>query len=487
MLLTLKVNSTDKKIEIEAFSNSELIATYFMQTRIQIGEKEKYMSIPLLAFWAAIDLGNIKEILFDFALSTEQRKYISKMFKLCFKTYSQLHSLKIPKLIFSKEQNSKKWDVIEEHGGYLGYSGGRDSHLSKLILDKLEIKYEKYKVCFENDLTNELLRVDYKINHSKTYDIMSISKCSTNSYIVPLHQADDVHLTFIAPLLSNTKKAYDSVFVGLPLEVIESSNGLNYVPTETYESIIILEEFIKSLGHKKFKVLSIIAGLHSLSVYKMIPLIEKNHATTKLDSCWYSYSFRDNQQCGCCIKCQRVKYIDKVLYKTDIMTFAPSLPIEPSFLFSTNLKINQDNCKKFENIVVDNQKIRKFHGQYHDTLLRLYKSLDWDVELMPSFSYENLRHLDTDELTNRIQEILRHNIVDTEENPEILNHIILPMFSYVSPDNYSSLVKSRALIEALKNDPSKIKDIFTNYDQYTELFNFWLDLSNRTNSIYENN
>lgn len=484
MKLVLKCLKEDQRLVISARVEGVIVSEYFIQLQENFDERSFYIATPLLAFWSSIDLSLVTDIYFDFELSLFQINYIERMFELAMLSYQDIYEIPSPSLFFPKNVPNKSWPINEREGGYLGYSGGRDSFLTDQMLQDLLISYEKFKVCFESERKEEIARIDFTIQNKEFYNKISISQINKKKNLISFHEADDVHITFIAPLLLKKKSYFKSVFVGLPFEAIESNEGKSYTPTETTESLQILTTFIQSLGHSEYSLVSIISGLHSLAVYNFLCKFKSKEVCYSLDSCWLSFSFKNNQQCGCCMKCQRIKYIFKQTQDIDFLPFAPNLNIDTKTLFSSNIRMDQKVVNQFKDSFLINDKVKRLTGPYFKQVIDFFNAQGWNIIELEELKYEDLSHEPNPEIISTIKDIVEFNSssslksnVDPEENICIS---YFPFYTFLPIDFYQSIQGSSVLHEALDSKPELLELVFKNFNQYSDLFKFWLSKDNRT-------
>lgn len=421
-------------ISIKAISDSQVICTYNFHSKSTSNIIGRELVIATLTSWATIDLCFSETILIKYQLTAASTNYIKRNFYNSTSLYEKLFRQDIGKLIF--ESN----DVVENIIGninlnkneyFLGYTGGKDSTLCKEILNYTKKNVKYYQVSYDDDKHADDGHIDIFIENNNLYNEVSLKGMHKKNESVIFHQADDIHVTFIAPYFNLTCNTPASLVVGLPWDVIHNfKDGVtDLVPTETYQSIFILETLFLELGINNFKVISPIASLHSLGVYKLCEKLIGLNALSKLDSCWNSYLI-DGNACGTCPKCQRIKYIYNYCFDKNYLDWAPMLPLKNlETLFGSiyaNVAIKKyPNINWAENIILDRESLI-LSGDFLPIIIELSgfsilngESLDIEYEL----------NLDNQ---NKIKEYIIENIFINYSNllDETINNFEFPYLPF---------------------------------------------------------
>ncbi len=466
MHIIFSITISRKKLSLTVKNESGIrLANYFFESNSNLTDRDEYIITPLLTVWSILDLARASSISIQYDLSIAQGKYVTSMVELCMKAYAELYGIPYPIIYFDQEVKDSKWMLTERKIPILGFSGGRDSFLTKLILEELNIDYETFTVNFEQEIEDRDSRIDvtYLSDDASKFKISnaeSIERASVN------HQADDVHLTFITPLLKNKNTYNSEVLVGLPLEAVLANDDINYVPTETYASLEILKKFLISAGFQKVRFLSLISPLHSTAIYRMIEDLSLKSKGKTLDSCWNSFSFENDVQCGCCIKCQRIKYIYRKVYDEEILEYAPFLSLEEDHLFSSVC-----NMELLENVhlsyFVDNQ-INHLCGPYASELSRLYEGLGYNKRSCNEIRYYDIRLPASEKILGDILKIVELNEGFPKIKPS-LSYMHIPFNELLPHDILNGICEKVNIVN--------YKLVFKNYNIYRTLFDYWLSTS----------
>lgn len=378
--------------------------------------------------------------------------------------------------------------VLDSHKYFLAYSSGKDSTLCKWLLNEAGIdNISLYKVSYDNDKHSDDGHIECQILDQFIYSQLSVSGIKSNSDIISASQADDIHVTFMAPYCKLANGMPGNLVVGLPWDVIHSlDNGLGeLVPTETYKSIKMLEELFLSLNILGFKVLSPIASLHTYAVYNVLQKIIGIEQLMQLESCWDAYLF-DGLACGTCPKCQRLKFIFKECFKIDYIPWAPTLNISSAdFLFSSIYALHATN--RYPHIdfkstcIIDNES-KDFSDKFIDLLCTKFNLSFVKEDIIIPFIPDSQVWSD---ITNQIIDFIEIDYsklnscrIHTFDVPYLpfegyynWGRTTKVLSCYASISFYNSRFQRWELVHIAKNGPELIiPDL--------EIFRKWLDLDN---------
>ncbi|MEC1178648.1 hypothetical protein P9B03_09160 [Metasolibacillus meyeri] len=333
------VNSGENGVSVGAFYHSEIICTYNFYSEKKPHNMGKELILATLTSWATIDLCFVDLIEIQYPLTQVSQDYILKHFNYIMPNYEYTHNNDRAKISFTypaSDISSFEKLVLDKEKYLLGYTGGKDSTLCNIILQEAGKQVTYYTISYDDDNHAKDGHIDISIKNKYLYEKLSRLGIEKNSNYVSFHQADDIHPTFVAPYYDLNSTTPANLVVGLPWDVIHSFKDgyTDLVPTETYGSICILEEFYKDLGISNFRVISPIAVLHSFGVYQAVKQLIGFDRLMSLDSCWNSYMFK-GEQCGTCPKCQRLKVIYEYSFNSDYLDWAPSININIENLFGS--------------------------------------------------------------------------------------------------------------------------------------------------------
>ncbi|MRG28808.1 hypothetical protein [Laceyella tengchongensis] len=333
-----------------------------------------------LLSWATIDLCFAQEVVLSDDLDPRVVIYIQQHYDLVTRTYTHLYGRPTASLLFKKigDEQQTPFFYLDSNAYFLGYTGGKDSTLCQILLDVAQVKTVHYLVTYDNDQHSEEGHINFVLSQPEEYYKVSVVGANRQLGNVSFHQADDIHVTFAAPYfdLNSSKPAY--LAVGLPWDVIHTfpNEGLcDLVPTETYCSLKILMDLFHALNVVNFKLISPIASLHTVGVYQVLSKILGIEKLMELDSCWHSYLFQ-GKPCGCCPKCQRLKFIFEYCFNQDYLSWSPTLKIESgNFLFGSLYawqSINQHPDINWSQYSLVDVESTKFSGPFIEILKEKY-------------------------------------------------------------------------------------------------------------------
>lgn len=338
MNFKLEKDKINQILKIKVLNDNDLICEYCIDTTKKLTEVGERLGYTTLTLWALLDFCLAKNISVDLYLINFEKKYILDCYDYCTRLYANNYNLKIAKLFFSKETEPIKFKNIPMLNEYfLGFTGGKDSTLCKILLDDLKKSVVNYNVSYDDDITIGEGRIYCKIINKNVYNKYTITGYKINSNIISFQQADDIHITFIAPYLYERNEYPANVVVGLPYDAVHSfkSGEPDLVPTETFKSINMLEVLMHNYGFNNYKVISPIATLHTFGVYSLLSKIIGINELLKLDSCWETNSEKKDP-CGTCPKCQRLKYVFQNCFNYNYLGKYPTLNITSAdFLFGS--------------------------------------------------------------------------------------------------------------------------------------------------------
>lgn len=338
--MVLKEIDCPNGISIGVFYKSELICCYnFLSIKAPhpIGRE---LVLATLTSWATIDLCFTGSLEISYSVSRASYDYIVNHFNYIMPTYEKVHQKCRSLLTFS----NNVYDLVPLEQNFLckdtyllGFTGGKDSTLCRIILERAEKKVAHYYVSYDTDVHAPDGHIEVVVHNYALYEQFSLTEQKKRSEVVSFHQADDIHVTFAAPYYDLPLSTPSNLVVGLPWDVIHCFEGgyTDLVPTESYGSICILTSLFAQLGLSDFRIISPIAVLHSLGVYQAVNQVIGFNNLLKLDSCWNSYLF-GGEQCGTCPKCQRLKVIYKHSFQYEYLNWIPDIFFENTdFLFGS--------------------------------------------------------------------------------------------------------------------------------------------------------
>ncbi len=329
---------------VTVFYHQNPIADYCMEitkTPTSIGERLVFTTLTL---WSLLDfcLSN-RNVINNFFLDFE-KEYIANTYYYCTRLYKENYGLSLATLLFNSEntlhienfiQPGTNISMTQEY--FLGYTGGKDSTLCKILLEETNKTVVLYHVSYDDDLTTGEGRIFCRIIDTELYKKYTITGYKSNSRLISFQQADDIHVTFIAPYIYPRKNYPSYLAVGLPFDAVHCfrSGVPDLVPTETLISCRLLEELMHQYGFKSYHIVSPIASLHTFGIYQLLAKRNGFNALLSLDSCWETTSI-NTTPCGMCPKCQRLKYIFHHVFAYDYLPDIPMLQIDNAdFLFGS--------------------------------------------------------------------------------------------------------------------------------------------------------
>lgn len=338
MNLFLEKAKEDKILKIKVIHSDEVICEYCIDTTKKVSQIGERLGFTTLTLWAMLDFCLTNTLLINLDLLDFERKYIEDCFNFCTKLYKNNYNLEIAKILFLNNNETKQNKSINMQDKYfLGFTGGKDSTLCKILLEELQKNVVNYNVSYDDDITIGEGRIYNSIRDKDIYNKFTITGYKSNSNIISFQQADDIHVTFVAPYLYEREDYPANLAVGLPYDAIHcfKTGEPDLVPTETFKSISMLENLMHNYGFNDFKVVSPIATLHTFGVYSLLKQIIGLNELMKLDSCWETNS-ENKKPCGMCPKCQRLKYVFKNCFGYDYLEDYPTLNITSAdFLFGS--------------------------------------------------------------------------------------------------------------------------------------------------------
>jgi len=334
----LKKFKEDNLLKIKVLNKDIPICEYCINITGELSEVGERLAYTTLTLWSLLDFCLSRSLFIDFDLIKFEQDYIEQGFEYCTKLYERNYNLKIAMLKFSPSISNYNYPSVQMDNRYLlGYTEGKDSTLCKLLLEDLKKQIEYYKVSYDDDKTLGEGRIYNNIIDEAIYNKNTITGYKSSSNLVSFQQADDIHITFIAPFIYNKKSFPSNLAVGLPYDAVHhfKDDIPDLVPTETYKSIEMLENLMHNYGFNKYQIISPIATIHTFGVYNLLSKIIGFSNLMRLDSCWETTS-TNNAPCGMCPKCQRLKYIFKKCFNMDYLPNIPSINITSSdFLFGS--------------------------------------------------------------------------------------------------------------------------------------------------------
>lgn len=336
--------------------NNEVICEYCMEVTDIVSNVGVRIIYTTLCAWAVLDFCLLATISIEVNFFDFEKEYIENLYNFCCKLYKNNFNLDVATLKFENQYNY--FPYMEKNMNdefFLGYTGGKDSTLSKILLNDLNKKINYYEVSYDNNTVRGYGRIFNSIFNKKIYKENSITGYKESSNLVSFHQADDIHVTFVAPYIYDRNIFPSNIAVGLPYDAIHSfENGIpDLVPTETLESLKYLEKLMHNYGFNKYKIVSPIGTLHTFGVYNLLSKIIDIDKLLQLDSCWeYQYN---NNPCGMCPKCQRLKFVLKKCFNIDYLPNVPLLNITSSDFLFGSIHANKLIKENEIGIVLNNQ------------------------------------------------------------------------------------------------------------------------------------
>jgi len=313
-------------------------AEYCMETVGALSEAGQRLLNTTLTAWGLLDFCLSPGNRVDFPLTEPERRYIQDTYRYCTKLYAENYGLAVAPLEFAPEKTAPEYPLqTMTEQFFLGYTGGKDSTLCKLLLQELGKEIVYYSVSYDDDATRGYGRIFNRILDPELYNRHTITGYKANSDYIAFQQADDIHVTFIAPYLYPRSSYPGNLAVGLPYDAVHTfASGVpDLVPTETLQSVEYLESLMHSYGFSAYRVVSPVASLHTFGIYRLLSSLIGMEGLMALDSCW-EQTEQHPEPCGMCPKCQRLKYVFKHCFCLDYLPQTPLLHITGGdFLFGS--------------------------------------------------------------------------------------------------------------------------------------------------------
>lgn len=335
--MRLKKSVKNNEIKIIALENDITICEYICQFSMQLNDIGSDLIGTTLLSWATIDLSVCSKIEIDEKLTKCEKEYIENNYNYCTPIYKVIYNYNPGRLIFHEEMNGRYTNKKMVETYKLVYTQGKDSTLCKEILTAAKKKIDYYKVSYDDDVPSENGHIFCNIVNKRLYDEFTINGLKENSPIISFHQADDIHVTFACAYAFESDYYSQYLALGLPWDAIHSfdDDTPDLVPTETLKSLHFFEILLEKYGFQDFRIISPIASLHTFGVYNVLSKKIGKNEVMNLDSCWDSYRY-NNQPCGYCPKCQRIKKVFKDCFNINYIPSVPNLGIESAdFLFGS--------------------------------------------------------------------------------------------------------------------------------------------------------
>ncbi|MCL9971753.1 hypothetical protein MX569_14485, partial [Anoxybacillus kestanbolensis] len=419
-------------------------------------------------------------ITFDYKLLQPSIDYIQKIYKYVSKSYIYYYSLeKCSELVFTESGHSCFISISMKNGAYLGYSGGKDSTLCKLLAEKNNENLEYYHMSFDSDKSNKDYHLEKRVLNQRINESLTFEGHEMKSNLFVSHQADDIHVVFAAPYFNVNERSNKRLLVGIPWDnindvIIQLPNNTDkvgdFVPTETYTSLKIFEQYMRAMGLVNFEIVSPIASLHSYGVYKILSELRSVNFVKSLESCWYSWLYKE-KFCGTCPKCQRVMRIFKEVFNEQISAEVPILEVDATAqLFgSIATEILLNNYENISSSLLLSKASRELSKEYIDVLKSIWKFEEQEItELVSTYSNK----LTLDKIKNLIKGIngdidydkLSDLKIHSESVPYLpfenfcewnRSNMILNCYSHVAFVNYESPYKESTIIPLSNRDTNK--------------------------------
>lgn len=411
----LQCDVSDHGLSVSAYTeDTEIIARYEFYCLKRASSVGQEIVKATLLSWATIDLCFCKRIQIKADLSQAAMDYIKNHYKYVVATYKNIYQRDTADLLLSSQciELGDPFVSLNLNDYYLGYTGGKDSTLCKLILEAAGKNIVPYKVSYDDYEHEADGHIELAVINKEKYNSISVAETKMSSEIISFHQADDIHVTFAAAYYSQQNGMPANLAVGLPWDVIHTfKSGLTeLVPTETYGSIQILTEMFHTLGISDFTITSPIATLHTFGVYRLLADIIGLENVLELDSCWNSNLF-EGKPCGVCAKCQRLKVIYSQCFNLDYIPDAPKLDIRSAdFIFGSlyaYFSIADYPIIDWKHVCCIDEVSEKFSGQLLQVIIEKFnlKAIDVTSLAIP----EKDTGQSWRELMNQIPEILKIN------------------------------------------------------------------------------
>lgn len=427
MNFKLEKEKSNNILKIKVLLNDELICEYCIDTTNNLTYVGERLAFTTLTLWAMLDFCLAENLFVDLDLSNFEKKYITNCFGYCTRLYKNNYNLEIAKIHFLKEINLAKFQNINmENKYFLGFTGGKDSTLCKILLEELEKNIVNYSVSYDDDKTIGEGRIYNNIINRDVYNKFTITGYKANSNIISFQQADDIHITFIAPYLYNREEYPANLVVGLPYDAIHTfkTGEPDLVPTETFKSINMLEELMHNYGFNEFQVISPIATLHTFGVYYLLNQIIGIKELLNLDSCWETNS-ENKEPCGMCPKCQRLKYVFKNCFNYDYLSNYPMLNINSADFLFGSIHANE-LIKKYGYEVVSTKQFLHPDLKIQNEFVDLIKSkYGLDVYDIPNIDFVQDKQT-WDDILNQIVEVIGidyRNLSDKKVNSDQITYL----------------------------------------------------------------
>lgn len=324
--------------KIVAAVDGHRLAEYCMETVDALSGVGERLLDTTLTLWGLLDFCLSDENRIGFSLTADEEDYIRNTYRYCTTLYTENYSIPVAEVAFAEQAEKIRFvtrPMTDQY--YLGYTGGKDSTLCKLLLEDLGKDIVYYSVSYDDDAVRGEGRIFCRICDQALYDRYTITGYKATSDLISFQQADDIHVTFIAPYLYGHAQYPANLAVGLPYDAVHTfaSGVADLVPTETLKSIEYLERLMHSYGYTQYRVVSPVASLHTFGIYCLLEKIIGLDALMKLDSCWETTAEK-TEPCGMCPKCQRLKYVFRNCFSMDYLPEVPLLNITSAdFLFGS--------------------------------------------------------------------------------------------------------------------------------------------------------
>lgn len=468
-------------IVISVFFEDNLVSEYRCIYQKKLNDNGLNLLKATLLSWATLDFSICEKIEIDMPLSNFEMKYVVNHFDYCTKLYSKVYNYKPAIIVFSGASVNTEYIVKEmKDQFYLGYTEGKDSSLCRELIKRSGKGIEYYKVSYDDEMPAEDGHIYTKIIDYELYNKYTITGWKANRDIVSFQQADDIHVTFACPYAYERDIYPDKLAVGIPWDAIHafSSGEPDIVPTETYQSILILESLVHNYGYKDFKIISPIASLHTYGVYAALERLSGLDKLVELDSCWESYAY-SNKNCGFCPKCQRLKKVFQDCFDYDNNTKVPLLNIvSADFLFGSvyATRLLEDfSPKEIMNTMFLDQCSVAMSGEFIDILKRIH---NYQVvnDIVYTYTEDDQKWDDImSEIVNAL-EINYDSLSDVAINSE--NVPYLPFEKYYKWNRKNKVLNCYSSVGFHKDEESHVKSISEGNAQVdlpqTDIFQFYL-------------
>lgn len=196
MKINLEQLPNNVKIVVRDQHNTEL-CRYVFQHKKAFNKIGRDLIKTTLISWATLDFCKSDYIEINIDLFDFEKEYIISNYEFCVQTYCKIYDFQPAKLVFNNKITKKQFDIQKQENSYfLGYTCGKDSTLSKFLLEHENEKINYYKVSYDDDNPAEDGHIFCEIKNEKYFEF-TITGLKEQSDIVSCQQADDIHVTLV--------------------------------------------------------------------------------------------------------------------------------------------------------------------------------------------------------------------------------------------------------------------------------------------------